>query len=259
MRVAILSDIHGNQFGLEAVLADIESKNVDEYWFLGDYCFGGGQPAEVLETISDLPSATFIYGNGDQYLIKPEYPSAEDLATVEDSDTMKTVLNSWCDLSWTIGAIAKDGWLDWLRNLPLEVRRTLPDGTTVLLVHASPGTCEGGSLTPDLTDDVVRERFGMAEEDLIIIGHMHFVQDRRLDNKRLFNPGCVGKPIGKELRASYAILDADDRGYSLTPYYVEYDTEAFLAQLHQVNFPTPSYMEKFYRGNHVPPWDRQKA
>lgn len=259
MRVAILSDIHGNQLGLEAVLADIATKNVDEYWLLGDYCFGGGQPAEVLETISVLSDASYIYGNGDKYLLDMNFPSAEDLTTVDDMEIMKSVMQSWCDLSWTVGAIARNGWLKWLAQLPLEIRRTLPDGTSVLLVHARPGEDNGKSLTPDLTDDEVWELFGHVPEDLIIIGHMHKVQERRINGKHIFNPGAIGKPIGKELRASYAILEADEKGYSLTPHYVEYDTEAVIEQFYTLNYPTPEFIAEFYRGDYVPMWEREKV
>ena len=259
MRVAILSDIHGNQIGLEAVLADIETKNVDEYWFLGDYCFGGAQPAKVLETISAIPDATYIYGNGDKYMLEMNFPSAEDLAEVDDNDMMKRILHSWCDLSWTVGAVAKDGWLKWLAQLPLEVRRTLPDGTSVLLVHARPGEDNGKSLTPDLTDDEVWGLFGHAPEDLIIIGHMHCVQERQIKGKCIFNPGSIGKPVGTDVRATYAILEADEKGYSLRPYSVEYDAQAVIEQYHQVNFPTPEFMAQFYRGDYVPMWEREKA
>ena len=259
MRIALLSDIHGNQFGLEAVLADINSKNVDGYWFLGDYCFGGGAPRAVLETITALPNATFIYGNGDKILLDAPFPSAEDLATVDDSEIMKRILQGWCDLSWTIGALAHDNWLDWLGQLPLDYRTTLPDGTSVLLVHARPNEYHGKGLTPDLTDDEVWQDFSVAEESLIIVGHMHKVQERFIEDKHIIGLGCIGKPIGKELRASYAILDADETGYSITHHYVTYDTEAFIQQLYDVHFPTPTFLEQFYRGEYVPKWEREET
>ena len=56
MRLAILSDIHGNSLALDAVLADIQSQGeVDEYWVLGDFSALGYDPVTPLETISALP------------------------------------------------------------------------------------------------------------------------------------------------------------------------------------------------------------
>lgn len=257
MRVALLSDIHGDEFGLEAVLADIADKNVDEYWFMGDYCFGGGAPRQVLETITALPNAIFICGNGEKMLVNPPFPSAEDLATVDDGEIMKGVLQSWCDLSWTVGALAQGEWLQWMADLSLEYRITLPDGTSVLLVHASPNTCKGKGLTPDQSDDEVWDKFGVAEETLIFVGHMHKVQERFIKDKHIIGLGSIGKPIGKELRASYAILDADETGYTITQHYAEYDTEAFIQQLYEVHYPTPTFLEQFYRGEYVPKWERE--
>ena len=57
MRIAVLSDIHGNCVALDAVLADIDSNNqeaVDEYWILGDLAAAGAQPLEVMERLDDL-------------------------------------------------------------------------------------------------------------------------------------------------------------------------------------------------------------
>ncbi|GAB5493590.1 MAG: metallophosphoesterase family protein [Phototrophicaceae bacterium] len=256
MRIAILADIHGNQIGLEAVLAELASKNVDGYWFLGDYCFGGGAPRQVLETITALPNATFIYGNSDKILLDAPYPSAEDLATIDDSTVMEGVLQSWCDLSWTVGALAPDNWLKWLSKLPLDYKTTLPDGTSVLCVHASPNDYTGRGLTPEQRDDEVWENFGMAEEDLIIVGHRHKHQERFINDKHIICVTSIGKNIGKNPRAGYAILESDETGYTVTLHDVEFDTDKAIQQLYDVHFPTPSFLEKFYRGNFVPPWER---
>lgn len=253
MRIAILSDIHGNQFGLEAVLEDITPKNVDGYWFLGDYCFGGGDPIQVLETITRLPNAIYIRGNADRMVFDP--PKLEDVVDLSPEQIKRTI-ESYSDLSWTIGTLAHKGWVDWLADLPLDYRATLPDGTQVLLVHAAPNTDYGRGIKPEYSDEEVRERFCVVEDDLIIVGHTHKVQERRLDGKHIVNVGCIGKPVGTELRASYAILDADEQGYTITMHFVAYDTEAFLARLREVYFPTPEYMETYYRGQFVPTWER---
>jgi len=61
MKIAILADIHGNTMALENVLDDAESVGVEEYWFLGDYAAIGYDPVGVLERITKLPNARFIY------------------------------------------------------------------------------------------------------------------------------------------------------------------------------------------------------
>src|SRR5437667_317122 len=69
MRLAILSDIHGNPLALDAVLADIERQGeVDAYWVLGDFAPLGYDPVTPLEKISDLPHASFTRGNTDRHV-----------------------------------------------------------------------------------------------------------------------------------------------------------------------------------------------
>src|SRR5437588_1029891 len=75
MRLAILSDIHGNPIALDAVLADIGSLGeVDAYWVLGDFTALGYDPVTPLEKISALPHASFTRGNTDRYVVTGELP-----------------------------------------------------------------------------------------------------------------------------------------------------------------------------------------
>ncbi len=70
MRLAILSDIHGNPLALDAVLADIQSQGkVDAYWVLGDFAALGYDPVTPLEKITALSHASFTRGNTDRYVV----------------------------------------------------------------------------------------------------------------------------------------------------------------------------------------------
>ncbi|HEV2659453.1 MAG TPA: metallophosphoesterase, partial [Ktedonobacteraceae bacterium] len=75
MRIALLSDIHGNTLALDAVLADIaEQGEVDRYWILGDFSSLGYDPVGVLERITKLPNVSFVRGNHDRYTVTGERP-----------------------------------------------------------------------------------------------------------------------------------------------------------------------------------------
>ena len=75
MRLAILSDIHGNPLALDAVLADIQSQGeVDAYWVLGDFAALGYDPVTPLETMTALPHASFTRGNTDRYVVTEDLP-----------------------------------------------------------------------------------------------------------------------------------------------------------------------------------------
>ena len=67
MRIALLSDIHGNSVALDAVLRDVQAQgNADEYWILGDLVAIGPDPIGVLERLSELEEAFYVRGNTDR-------------------------------------------------------------------------------------------------------------------------------------------------------------------------------------------------
>ena len=75
VRLAILSDIHGNPIALDAVLGDIEARGgADGYLVLGDLVAQGHDPAAVLRRLASLPDARFVRGNTDRYVLTGRGP-----------------------------------------------------------------------------------------------------------------------------------------------------------------------------------------
>jgi putative phosphoesterase len=255
MRYAFVSDIHGNSIGLDAVLHDIASHGgVDAIYLLGDYAAIGPDPLSVIRRISQIENAYFIRGNTDRYLYEGSHPPP----SIEDATAAPQLLNTLLEVrvgfAWTQGAIAhfdgsgSDGahWLGWMRNLPLEMRFTLPDGTRVLLVHAWPGHDDGvEGLYPDMSDSEVAALFCGHDADLIVVGHTHWQLERHVDGVHVVNPGSVGNPKGP-ITAKYALLQADTSGYEIALHEVAFDTQAVLNQLEQVQHPAPDYIRMFY-------------
>src|SRR6266545_7935974 len=68
MRVAVISDMHGNDFACESVEADIQSQRVDQIVCLGDAIQGGPQPAEVVQRLRRL-GCPVVMGNADAWLL----------------------------------------------------------------------------------------------------------------------------------------------------------------------------------------------
>src|SRR5690606_15121540 len=138
-----------NAIGLDAVLAHIKAQGgVDAYGFLGDYVGIGSDPIRVLETITNLPNTRFIRGNTDRYCTSSAKPPPFYEDVLENPSLAETFAHIRGNFSWTQGMITATGWFDWLANLPLEERIVLPDGTRVLLVHATPGHDDGQGLSP---------------------------------------------------------------------------------------------------------------
>ncbi|MGZ3644767.1 MAG: metallophosphoesterase family protein, partial [Ktedonobacteraceae bacterium] len=157
MRIALISDIHGNLLALEAVLADIAAQGgVDAYWILGDFSSLGYNPVGVLERVTQLPDALFSRGNHDRYTVTGERPGPTLEQARAQPKLIPLMLAMATNLAWTQGQIRASGWWSWLEDLPLELRLTLPDGTRMLGVHAAPGLDDGPGIIPLLNDDELR-------------------------------------------------------------------------------------------------------
>jgi predicted phosphodiesterase len=180
MQIAFIMDIHGNSIGLDAVLADIAAKHhVDAYWFGGDYSSGGPDPVGVLQRITKLSPAVFVRGNGDRRLY--EGGMALPLEVVQQRpELIPLLVKLTASLAWSMGAVASHGWLDWFRQLPVEQRLQLPDGTKLLMVHASPGRDTGSGFFSRQTDEKLVQLAEGCDADVIGVGHTHDPCERRV-------------------------------------------------------------------------------
>ena len=249
MRVALLSDIHGNPIARDAVLADVDSiGGVDEYWVLGDIVALGHDPIGVLERLHALPAMIALRGNTDRYVVTGERPppSIEDAAT--DPELVRTVAEVAGSFGWTEGRLAGTRWIDWLRDLPTHFRRTLPDGTRVLAVHASPRSDDGPGIDPRATDDAQAALLEGCDADVVFGGHTHRPVDRRVGSARAVNLGSVSNPVAPDLRASYVILHADADDHRIEHRRVEFDRDAVITALEQLNHPGRDWLIGHHRG-----------
>lgn len=250
-----MSDIHGNAVALDAVLADIAALGgVDEYWILGDLVAVGPQPIDVLNRLRALPNVRFTRGNTDRYITVGDRPPPHAEDVLANPDRLFTFGEVAQTMAWTQGAISATGWLPFFQALPLEQRLTLPDGTRLLGVHASPG-CDGGDgLRPDYSEKFLHEQVAGCDADLLVVGHTHWPMNRRLDDLHLINLGSISNPQVPDLLAWYAVLTANAEGYRVEQRAVDYDHEAVIAALAAANHPAPNFIERGMRGEFVRPW-----
>ena len=257
MRIAVLSDIHGNCVALDAVLADIDSneqKAVDEYWILGDLAAAGAQPLEVMERLDDLKNARFVRGNSERYLTTGARPLATPVEELTDLSLLPAYVGVLESFAWTAGAMAAGGHLPFMLDLPLEQRLTLPDESRVLLVHASPGRDDGAGFVPRYSDEEMGARLSGCDADLVCVGHTHWPQSFHLNGVHVVNPGSVGNPLIPSLRATYAVLEADGNGYRVEHRAVEYDRGLAEQKAWEVQHPQAEFISSFLRGERVRQW-----
>ncbi len=254
MRVAILSDVHGNPIALDAVLADLTAAGgADAHWVLGDLAALGYDPLGAMERLLALPNARFTRGNTDRLTL--DGVDLETAATVLRSrpDRLANLLGLSASFGWTRGAL-RTAHLDHLASLSLELRETLPDGTRVLGVHAAPGTDDGPGIHPAQSDEELGALLADADADLVFTGHTHWPVDRTVGGVRAVNLGSVSNPVGDDLRAKYVLLHADESGYELERRYVAYDNAAVLRAIAATRHPSADYLALFMRGEREPDW-----
>ena len=257
MRIAIISDIHGNCVALDAVLADIASEDqeaVDGYWILGDLAAAGAQPLEVMERVLGLDNARIVRGNSERYLTTGERPLATPVEEVTDLALLRDCIGILESFAWTAGAMAAGGHLPFMLRLPLEERLKLPNGSRVLLAHASPGRDDGKGFVPWYEDREMSARLKGCEADLVCVGHTHWPQNFHLDGVHVVNPGSVGNPLIPSLRATYAALEADEDGYRVEHRAVPYDRVLAERKAREAQHPQADFIASFLRGERARSW-----
>jgi predicted phosphodiesterase len=237
MRIALISDVHGNLEALDTVLADAADAaggaGVEAFWFLGDLVAHGPRPAECVRRVRDLPGLVAVRGNTDRYVLT-EPPDPVMVASFD----------------WTRGRLPPDD-LAWLAALPVEARPGVPDGSRVLLVHASPGRDDGPGLDPHASDaDLAAAGFTSLAGDLVCVGHTHHSDVRHLAGAQVVNPGSVSLPRTSDANARYAILTHGDVGWTVEHRVAPYDRASVLADLDTVAHPSAHWL----RAKLTTPW-----
>jgi len=215
MRLAVLSDVHGNLPALEAVLVEVEREAPDLVVVYGDVA-SGPLPAETIDLLMTVSGARFVRGNADRGLVavydevqRPDWPGpAAD----------------WC--ATQISAAQRD-FLASFEDTVLVQHEQLG---RVLFCHGSPRSDEEimSAATPLKR---MRELLGGVEADLVVCGHTHMQFDRRVDGIRVVNPGSVGMPYG-EPGAFWALL-----GLDVELRRTDYDREAAATRIRESAWP----------------------
>lgn len=222
MRVAIISDIHGNQIAFDAVLQDLaQQPPVDELVIAGDLCLNGPCPKQVLEMIQEL-DCPVVQGNVDIEVVN-EAP--------EKGVKKRTTV------AWTREQIGQEG-IDYLASLPVSHLVTNPTGTDLLVVHANPLNQED-AIFPNAPDDTLEHLLGGLEPNIgaLAYGHLHIAYTRRWRNLLLADVGSCGVPRDEDIRASYAILSSQESVWEAEIRRVPYDVKAVVKQIKTCGMP----------------------
>ena len=240
MRLAIVSDIHGNLTALEAVIADIDRLGVDHVLHGGDLALMGCQPAQVVERVREL-GWPGVLGNTDELLWRPEERAVQEQNAPRLREVLRLLFE---DYSPATRKLLGGERIEWLRGLPDEHRQN-----GLVLVHASPGDLWRAP-PPDADDAELLAAYGPCEAEIAVYGHIHRPYVRRLDELTVANSGSVGSPFDGDPRAAYLLVD----GSRPQVVRVEYDVEREASLLTRSRYPDATRIAEMRRsGRFVPP------
>ena len=219
MRVAVVSDIHGNLVALDAVMKDISEQGVDEVWCGGDLAWGawpGDWANECISRVRDLGWKT-VKGNTDIWLTgDPQTLTSPEARTANE------------EMARLHGISTEDA--RWLVNLP--VGHAAPG--SVLLVHARPDTPfdAPGPQAPAGDFEPYQDQAA-----LVIYGHVHHAFVRRVnDGTVVANTGSVGVPLDSP-SPCYMVLDQNGPNWTIVHRRVAYDREQAVEKARQLDTP----------------------
>lgn len=237
---ALISDIHGNLEALEAVLADIASKNVDEIYCLGDVVGYGPNPCECIDRVMDLDMC--LLGNHDQAaLFDPEGFNA---------GAERAIFWTRSVLERSSGPSAERRW-EYLGEL--NRRHVSEDGKT-MYVHGSARNPLNEYVFPDdIYNQVKMEKIFMLVPQFCFQGHTHipgvftesldFLPPEEIDfkyqlgsQKVMINVGSVGQPRNNDSRSSYVTVDNDQVEFHRVAYDIDKTAEKIYAIADLDNF-----------------------
>lgn len=231
MKIAVISDIHGNMEALGAVIADIDAENVDKILVCGDLAMGGPEPAEVIDFLIGFArrkEVFFVLGNTDEMILKAN--DKEGASYLPGDETMKAALG------FTQKALSTEQ-ITFLAGMP-ESQIVKIGELGILMVHGSPRSISENVL-PDLSEDIVKQMIQGHDEDIIFCGHTHLPVVYEIGRQAVVNTGSVGRPFTEKPYASYVILDILDisgKYYGIRHKLVKYDNQVTADKLMKLGF-----------------------
>jgi putative phosphoesterase len=239
MRVAIISDVHGNRRAFEAVLADVRLAAPDLIVHGGDLASGGAHPAEIIDQVRSL-GWPGVQGNTDEMLWAPERLMAYSASEPQLAPILARVGETIPPACASLG----EQRLQWLKGLPIVYA-----GEGFALVHASPRDLWRAPL-PNASDKDLQNSYASLGAPIVVYGHIHCPYIRRVQGMSIANSGSVSQSYDGDRRAAYLLMD----GGSLAIRRVEYDVEGEATELLRSGLPHADWLARILlAGKYCPP------
>jgi len=224
LRVAVISDIHGNLGALRAVLADIDARGrFDHVIVAGDHCLNGPDPDATLDLAMERGSV-LLKGNTDRDIVE------EGASDPEIGDKKRA------SIAWTREQLGTER-IAVLDRLQFDTPVVAPDDTELLVVHANPLNLDD-HIFPDMEDDQLEQLVGNAQASVLVFGHLHIPNHRSFRSLQLFNIASVGLPRDGDRRAVWGSFEwSTQEGWTGTIHRTAYDVADTVLRILESGMP----------------------
>jgi putative phosphoesterase len=232
MKIAFISDIHGNAIALESVLQDIENQGIDKIYVLGDICYRGPEPKRSLDLVRSLHTEV-IKGNADEWVVRG----------VQEGEVPEKALELMnLERQWVVSQLEASD-IDYLASLPAQLNFSI-ENVGISAFHATP-TSLFDIVLPNADDQQIETSLMEAKEaQIYVYAHIHKPYIRYLNGKVIMNIGSVGLPFDGITKSSYGLIEIEDGHIKTSIRRVSYNLESVVALYHEVKYPNADMMSK---------------
>lgn len=242
MRLALISDIHGNYTALEAVLKDIQQQQIDSVICLGDVATIGPQPKQVLATLKKL-GCPCIMGNHDTAVLQMDRALQYQIAP----PLIPT-------LQWCADQLDEDE-KNFLRSFKPTLEIALQANNTLLCFHGSPRSNIENIFATTPPDDL-DQMLATHAANIFACGHTHIQMLRQHKGHLIVNPGSVGEPMSQTPTsgtppallpwAEYAVVNSTQGSLSVDLRRVFFDLKSFTEIISKSDIPLKDWLLQQY-------------
>jgi predicted phosphodiesterase len=233
LRIAFVSDVHGNLPALQAALAELDRRG--PFAALvggGDYAFGGAYPQRCVDLMRQRGFAC-VRGNTDEWVVESATAGRRPATGYTPAEAHGTALLMVDD--WIARLLSQDA-VRFLAELPVAWPMTGPSGQRLVFVHATPATTHR-SVQPDADEATFSQLLDEAEADVLLYGHIHKAFTRRIGERMVGCIGSVGVPMDGDERPCWAIATDDGNGWQVEHVRVTYNRDSYLSELARSGLP----------------------
>lgn len=229
MKIAVISDIHGNMDAVNAVMADIEKQNCTKLFVLGDYAMAGPEPKAAINFFMSKRSDSnviMIQGNTDVMISEYNFDLYDSLK--EKAPVMAEALKN-------DARIIEHDEKEFLRALPIQ-QEVFLEGVRFLLVHGSPRK-NNEDIMPDTDLRIVEEMLVNVDADVVLCGHTHIPCGFQTPSKKtVVNVGSIGRPFTQEPKSCYLVITVENGQTLFEHRFVKYDNKSAYEKLKKRDF-----------------------